>query len=314
MVLQLPELTIFFMTAKACVCCRCLTRMIVNWDALKVFFCKEKEDIKVKSKSKGSKMTELDCNSYAEKKVETVFNCVRSPTNQLYALFLVYTHELFENVLVAFQAEEPKIRTLHRSLVKLIRNMVRFVKPSALKGKPVHEVQYKLHYNFHTSKDILIGDAARDFINNRQNNHLREECIEEFFQSAIAYFQSLCDSLLLKLLLCLKQEDDHLLKDVEVVDTNLQTSSSTQSLTSLLVRFPCLLPPGVSKQTVLEQFRVYQQEDITVCMADRIDNTWSAIGNLKDETGEQTMKELSKVMCGIRDYLLVTTLWRVCLY
>ena len=81
-------------------------------------------------------------------------------------------------------------------------------------------------------------------------------------------------------------------------DTNLQTSSSAQSLTSLLVRFPCLLPPGVSKETVLEQFRVYQQEDITVCMAEHIDNTWSAVGNLKDETGEQTMKELSKVMCG----------------
>ena len=43
---------------------------------------------------------------------------------------------------------------------------------------------------------------------------------------------------------------------------------------------------------------MYQQEDITVCMAERIDNTWSAVGNLKDETGEQTMKELSKVMCG----------------
>lgn len=127
----------------------------------------------------------MDCNSYAEKKVETIFNYVQSPTNQFYALFLVYTHELFEDVLVVFQAEEPKIHTLHRSVVKLIRNiMVRFVKPSALKGKPVHEVQYKLHYSIHTSKDILIGDAARDFINNKQNNCLKEE----FFWSAIAYF------------------------------------------------------------------------------------------------------------------------------
>ena len=57
--------------------------------------------------------------------------------------------------------------------------------------------------------------------------------------------------------------------------------------------------PDVSKQTILEQFRVHQQEDMSACVTDRIDDTWSAIGNLKDETGEQTMKELSKVMCGI---------------
>ena len=86
---------------------------------------------------------------------------------------------------------------------------------------------------------------------------------------------------------------------MEGEDINLQASSSAQSLADLIVRFPCLLPPDVSKQTILEQFRVYQQEDISACVADCIDDTWSAIGNLKDETGEQTMKELSKVMCGI---------------
>lgn len=218
----------------------------------------------------------------------------QSSTDQFYALFLVYTHELFEDALVVFQAEEPKIHTLHRSVVKLIRNIVvRFVKPSALKGKPVHEVQYKLHYSIHTSKDILIGNAARDFINNKQNNRLREE----FFRSAIAYFQSLCDLLFLTLPLCLKQEDDHLLKDVEVATPTCRHHPAHRASPACLSDSPAsfhLVSPSRQSWNSLEC-----TSKRTLCMAERIDNTWSAVGNLKDETGEQTMKELSKGMCGI---------------
>lgn len=36
--------------------------------------------------------------SYAEKKVESIFNFVKSPTHKLYVLFLKYTVKLFDEI------------------------------------------------------------------------------------------------------------------------------------------------------------------------------------------------------------------------
>ena len=50
---------------------------------------------------------------------------------------------------------------------------------------------------------------------------------------------------------------------------------------------------------LVEQFALYQSSDISSCQNLRMDETWSTIGDIKDENGIQILKALSKVMLGI---------------
>jgi hypothetical protein len=66
------------------------------------------------------------------------------------------------------------------------------------KEKTLHQIDFKTPRNLKDDKEILIGDAARQFINNKEN-HLRQHRIAEFFTCVKKYYQVLCDYLLLKL-------------------------------------------------------------------------------------------------------------------
>ena len=109
--------------------------------------------------------------SYAEKKVEVIFEFIRSPTNNLYVMFLRYTIKVFDEILIFLQAEDPRIHTVRRSLHRLLRNiLVRFVKPSALTGKAADQVDYHSKYNLKNNADIVIGEEAKQFIANKSEN------------------------------------------------------------------------------------------------------------------------------------------------
>jgi hypothetical protein len=90
-----------------------------------------------------------------------------------------------------------------------------------------------------------------------------------------------------------------LLIAAEVADVDLQTSSKVSDVDFFVDRFPCLLPPGASKDTIIEQFTDYQSTNVTACVSDSMDKTWWAIGVTKDTDGTQKLKELSLFMCGI---------------
>jgi hypothetical protein len=101
----------------------------------------------------GSEQSSDTHETYAEKKVNAIYDFMRSPTNKLYAIFLCYTVNVFDEVLLGLQAEDPKVHVLRRMLHKMIRQILnRFVKPSAMIGKSVDEVQYKLSYNIKPTK------------------------------------------------------------------------------------------------------------------------------------------------------------------
>lgn len=107
----------------------------------------------------------------AENKVNAIYDVTRSPTNELYALFLSYTVNVFDEVILGLQEEDPKVHVLRRMLHKMIRKLLnRCVKPSAMIGKSVGEVQCKRSYNITTNNDLVIEDAKL-FI-----NHLRQNC------------------------------------------------------------------------------------------------------------------------------------------
>ena len=92
--------------------------------------------------------------------------------------------------------------------------------------------------------------------------------------------------------------NDELLKHCEVVDVSLQSSAQSGSIEYFLNRFPCLLSQG-RKDTVMEQFALYQTENVSACIQERADQTWVKIGEIKDEDGFFIFKELSQLMLSI---------------
>lgn len=141
------------------VCFRCLKRMVDNWDALKVFFHQENQNLTSK---KGS--------DYSAKKVESIFTFIRSPTNKLYALFLLYVHGVLEEeILQPFQSDEPLIYKLRSKLIKVVKKiMTWFVVAGAFDAqksqKPIGDVDFNNKANLKSKEDVLIGDAATAFI------------------------------------------------------------------------------------------------------------------------------------------------------
>ena len=92
------------------ICTRWLSidSLLKNWDAPKAFFKEE------------HKAATLE-------RVNHVF--LKSPTNRLYCIFLHYSNQLFNEVLLSLQSSEPKVHLLRGSLDKLLLDIfVRFVK------------------------------------------------------------------------------------------------------------------------------------------------------------------------------------------
>lgn len=310
---------------------RCLERMLNNWDALKVYFAQQKQSLddakkakKERSKksqkvivqelNKNTKQTEKtpaksitpeepdspspnDVQSYAEKKVEAIFCFVKSPTNKLYMLFLNYTVHVFDDVLRQLQTEEPMIHVLRRKLLQLLQDILsRFVKPSAFTFKGAEDVEYKLPYNQKANQDLIIGEAATKFIENKSENHLRDSRLKEFYGNVRKYFELCVDYMKQKLPL-----NDELLKHAEVCDVANRKMAKSSDLLFFLKKFPCLIPEGATIDSLLEQFASYQIQNIDSCIedSDRIDETWVRIGSYKNESGIRVYSHLSLVMRGV---------------
>lgn len=154
--------------------------------------------------------------SYAEEKVISIDRFVRSPTNKLYAIFLNYTVRIFDEVLLQLQAEEPRVHTMRGSFQKLVQTILsRFVKPSAVQGKAVDTVDYRSKYNLKPNKELVIGEAAEQFIAQAEENQLRPARVEEFYSCVVEYFKVSFDYLKAKLPL-----NEPLLIHAEVADVD----------------------------------------------------------------------------------------------
>lgn len=282
---------------------KCMTRLLHNWDALKFFFKEEMDELlksSAKSKNKGStsaksKSKPKASKSYAETKVENIYTFLRSPTNKLYVLFLNYAVKVFDEVLLGLQSEEPRIHVLRRNLHKLIRQiLVKFVKPSAMVSKSVDEVNYKLSYNVKSKSELVIGEDASGFIAQKKQNYLKDDRIDEFYENVKLYFSTVCDYLIQKLPL-----NCPLLTAAEVVDVTLQKCAKVSDLVFFLNKYPCLMPDGVSKDKIVDEFCMYTCYDISGCIGTRIDDTWRSIAGCVDEDNNLMFENVAKVMFGI---------------
>lgn len=292
---------------------RCIERLLFNWDALKDYFYKEfsliekkkavkdakvVKDTKAEQKSESSKGENDKYEpSYAEKKVDSIFSFIKSPTNKLFTLFLSYTINVYDEVLKNLQAEDPRIHKLRGALHSVMRKILsRFVKPSAMVGKSVDEVQFKLSYNQKVDNDLVIGNAAKEYIKNKEKNHLRDRRIREFYSAVRQYFVNACEYIKSNLPL-----NEPILLHSEIADTDKQSLAKQSSVEFFVDRFPSLIPEGSTKDNIFEQFVLYQSQNIQSLVEDckRIDEKWVAIGQVRNEGGSLMFHELAEFMLGI---------------
>ncbi|KAI8781996.1 zinc finger BED domain-containing protein 5 [Biomphalaria glabrata] len=73
-------------------------------------------------------------------------------------------------------SEEPKIHLLQSKLQILVKSLlIRYIKPSALLGVRVTEVDNLNKANLKDNPDLHLGQAASDFMERKNEVHLREE-------------------------------------------------------------------------------------------------------------------------------------------
>lgn len=270
---------------------RCVERLVENWSPLLEYFKSEKQKLSSKKKPESE-------STYAEKKVEAVYNFLKSPTNKLYAHFLLYAIKIFEELLTGLQADEPKVHVLKKLLLKLIRNLlVCVVKPSAMSNCTLLEVDYQIGYNIKPDSELVIGEHAKEFVKDKESNGLREKKVKEFYGNVKKYYKTAVDYLKAKLPL-----QNKVLIHAEVADVSIRQSVKTASLEFFLGTYPCLIPASSTKEKLMFDFALYQAynaEPIEKCLESRMDSTWMNIGNVKDGDGVTVFEELSKVMRGI---------------
>ena len=276
---------------------RCIKRLLKNWEPLRKFFIEEEKSKKKadqkkekKAQSTATKEEEDSTTGASSKKISTIVCFLKSPTNKLYTVFLDYTLKVYDGVLVKLQAEKPLIHELHDTLTKLLKDLFsRFMTPAAVLGKEVTDVEFHNREKQKEDKDLLIGSEAREMLKDPEKHYLRDERVQEFFDNVRRYFESTCDYLLQKLPL-----KDPLLQHIHVVDPEKQLTATQEDLDFFLNRFPCLLPPEASVETITEQFSSYQMTEVTDCIGDTVDSSWVAISKAHPD-----LKPLCEVMLGI---------------
>jgi len=90
--------------------------------------------------------------------------------------------------------------------------------------------------------------------------------------------------------------DDPYLIAAEVTNPDHQTSASTENLRYFVNKFPALIPPSATVDSIIEQFTLYQSTDLRDCenVHSHVDQWWVEIGRK-----HQQLQFLSQVMCGI---------------
>lgn len=197
----------------------------------------------------------------------------------------------FNVINTKLQCDEPLIHRTKSLLETFYRTLlVRFVKPSALLYKSAVDVDLDLAYNMKEDADINIDSGTLETL-----GHLQEDRKKDFFKSAKQFYLTSCKYMKSKL-----PFSDAVLCHAEVADPSRQLQSKLSSLHYFIKKFPSILPPGFSSDSLQQEFLEYQSTDIRSCVKKRADETWGEISKVVEREGQEpTFKALPKVMVAI---------------
>ena len=119
------------------------------------------------------------------------------------------------------------------------------------------DVQYKELCNQKDDNELVTGEAARDFLKKKTENHLCNSRLIDFYVNVRKYFIIITDYYMVKL-----PFDDPYLIAAEVTNPDHQTSTSTESLRYFVHKFSALILPSATVDSIIEQFTLYQSTDM----------------------------------------------------
>ena len=259
---------------------KCLPRLLENWRALRDFVSAEKESRKSVSSTNANRLERLN-------------TILKSPTQRLYCYFLVDVLTVFDKVNTTLQSEEPKIQILRKMIRKLFRDLaLRFLKPAAIRGVLISQIQFSVPYNQKKDADLLIGDQATKFI--EEGHALRAEKLAEFYVNVKKFFCEALSYMKKKLPM-----EDEFLAHAEVADPKEQVTSKQSSIKFFLNKYPAIMPQNCTHQKLLEEYALYQSTVIEEVEDESADAFWKRVSQMKDADGSLQFAYLPQFMVAI---------------
>ena len=225
---------------------------------------------------------------------ERVFAALTNPKTKLFCLFLQATTPVFNAMNLLLQSDEPQIHLLLSKCTDLLTDLlVKFVKPAAIAGNNIMDLEYGKRENQKDRDSIVIGNKTREYLDVcKKAKTMASEDRTEFFTCVRNYYSAAVKYILLKFPLT-----DPLLTHATVADMTKRNEAKFTSVKYFIQRFPCILPANCNIDVVEMQFLRYQVEPLPkdVSETKRIDTAWHTLSQLKGAD----MNLLCRLMLGI---------------
>ena len=255
-----------------------INRLLVLWRPLRDYFLTECDNLKATEKDKSG-----------ASRPRRVADFLTSHQARTYCYFLQYVLEIFDRANMALQHEKPLV---HKSLAiqcDLYRRLLlKFLKPSALTGKVLTDVNMSVSYIQKLDSDLLIGEKARKFMSDKK---FPEEKIKKICSNCRSFYQAAAKYLLTKLPL-----KSDLLKHAQVFDLSKLSGENFASVKYFIDQFPAI-KPDCSLDQLQEQFSDLQVDCIPgdILQLERADEQWGKIRLINDAAGHSKYDHLVQV-------------------
>jgi hypothetical protein len=184
----------------------------------------------------------------------------------------------FDRVNLELQSEQPMIHKQAAQIKELIKQVITmFVKPSAMIYKDIESIDFRTGYNIKTDEEIMIGQAARSFL---QECKFSQGKADTFFTSIKSFFTTACNYLIKR-----GNISEPHLKNAVVADVTKRPFISFAMLDFFVKRYPAIMPAGASLDQLQMQLSLYQIEELPPGMLEpnssaAMDQTWMKISEI----------------------------------
>ncbi|KAL8593255.1 hypothetical protein ACOMHN_009909 [Nucella lapillus] len=196
----------------------------------------------------------------------------RRRTPKLYVYFYASVIEIFEDTNRHIQSDSARLHTVKRDIDQLFRKLVSGVaKPAAMNQGHIMNIDITAAYNIKKPEGLFIGRGARDHIEAGVDTAEKE-----------AFFKNVSHG--------------------EVSDPFKTKTKEFDDVAYFFRRFPCLLPEGVTADTVELEFNDFASDGEIPPASDKqpdAEEYWKLLATIKDHKGCLRFRILARVMLGI---------------
>ncbi|KAK1899065.1 Protein FAM200A [Dissostichus eleginoides] len=213
-----------------------------------------------------------------------------NPLTEVYLLFYQATLPVFTILNLLLQRERSSIFQLHGEMTKFIKKLcARFMKPSALQGRQVHDILYKDPLNQLPGEKLNVGFTTRATLNRLlEAGDITPQEVQLFQQATLAFLVRAVEYGINKLPL-----KEALLRHTRCVDVQQRTECGVEDALYFIDRFQELLPfHGPEEQDkVCEEFLEYQRLDIPMPQDPttfNVEEFWGSMSSIKCKVTDKT--------------------------